>query len=281
MCAGESVTVTATAENTTNPTFQWPQIEGHNTYEANNNTFSFTPTASGNYTVNAYGGNHCPANATVYITVDEAPAPFQLHCPGNISFGHTSVVSIRPLQTGEQIVWTSSDETIATVVADATAPHNAVVTGISVSQEPVRITATITKSDNNADCSELSDYCDITIVPQGLEVICPTSDQVPNIVYDGQSHSVTGYPITVKDADGNTLEPSDYTLTFEIEGQNQGVTAIRCGGGARGGDGDRNRLRAQQLSVQYGDCTASRARRRDGLHGLHGCDEPFQPTHFR
>ncbi len=217
VCAGTEVTFTATATSTTNPTFQWPEIPGHDTYDAGNNTFTYTPSASGTFTVNAYGGNGCPANTTVTVTVDQAPAAFVLHAPQEIQSQYTGELSVRPLQTGETIAWqvTSID---AGAAEFTTSTNTNVVTLKGTATGQVKVVAVISKNANNENCRSFSDSVIINIVETAITVNCPPSQ---TWTYDGDAHqsdttTATGTPITVVDAMGNPV--SNVTLQFSTNG---------------------------------------------------------------
>ncbi len=153
------------------------------------------------------------------LVVQEAPAAVALNCPGTMPYHTKGTLKVRPLLSGETVTWTIISSTNNSVTSPSlNVPRTLdtlVVYGNAVGE--ATIVATITKTDNAAECRTVSDTCTLQVAQNVMTVTCPPDSSV---IYDGNEHQINISRLVVLDENSEPIT-SGYTLKYSID---NGVT---------------------------------------------------------
>jgi uncharacterized protein (TIGR02145 family) len=208
ICLGDTATLTAEVHYQQGRgaiTYEWIPTIGLDVSEAASAEVHAFPSATQTYYVNATDGNGCVARANVTVTVKTAPEAFTFDCPENLQAGRGKILEIsRPLETGETVAWTTSDNQVIDISVEPSNPTQNEIKGLAANRSAT-ITAVITDATKPAGCNTSTYYCEIAVVERAISMDCP--DDLSK-VYDGIS-------LTADENDIHTyiIEPNDSHTT--------------------------------------------------------------------
>jgi len=211
ICLGDTATLTAEVhyqQGSGAITYEWIPTIGLDVSEAASAEVHAFPSATQTYYVNATDGNGCVARANVTVTVKTAPEAFTFDCPENLQYEKGLILEIsRPLETGETVAWTTSDENVIAIAENSSNPTQIEIKG-RTADLAATITAEITDTTKPAGCNTSSYYCKIDVVERAISMDCP----------DDLSKVYDAIPLT---ADENDI----HTYYIELDNSHTPVSA--------------------------------------------------------
>ncbi len=170
-------------------------------------------------------------DSKITITLSEADPEVTLDNEAlKIPAGSTNTVTatIAPLDASKyNIEWKSSDESVATVTADTTAPEKAVVTGVSETTTPITLTCTVTSKAQPEKNKSVT--CTVEVLAAGSNAVnvTPTSKTVP---IDTEGNATVELEATSSDASTTytwTTDPTDMDgATIELSSKDEAKTTL-------------------------------------------------------